>query len=133
MSHRKLYRAANDAIVMQGTSFASLKSSAREYLDNLGFGGSTLYVAEIEVDSETVLDARGMDVDAVAEMLGMASPGAIGVDEWIGRSVAAQEAARAAGYLWVIVDESYPVDTTTWIWVGESTDDEPEMEECEST
>ena len=54
-----LYRAANDtSCPSTSMSFAKRKADAREYLDNPGFGGSTLYRLTISLDDSAVLDLR---------------------------------------------------------------------------
>lgn len=120
-----LYRAADDDYLDTGYSFAETLETAREYLDNPGFGGATLYTVEATGE---VLDLRGMTVAAVADRFGMADPGAIGVDEWIPRTQSALTQAQDEGYSWILVDESFPVSTTTWIWCG-TFDNEPELTE----
>lgn len=124
----KLWRAANDDYVDTGYSFAEKRSTAEAYLDNPGFGGANIYRADVEIDDDQVLDFTGKSMDEVAEELGVQHPGAIGVDEWIPRSPKIMDALREAGALWVKVDESFPPDTVTWIWVGTGLDDEPELE-----
>lgn len=121
----KLYRAADDDIITDTASFAETLETARAYLSNPGFGGRSLWVAE--VDPQNVLDLTTEDdpVQALADAIDARHPGAIGADEWV-HHVAGEIAA--AGYEWVRVCESYPADTITWIWVG---GDEPEMVEVE--
>jgi hypothetical protein len=131
---RTLYRAAADDSIGTGTSFAESRATAGGYRSNPGFGGTRIYSAEIEACD--VLDLRGMTVADAAEMLGQGDPGAIGIDEWLPRDVDALATARATGALWALVDESYPRDTTTWIWLGTSDDycegREPELVEVAS-
>lgn len=120
-----LYRAANDDYIDTGYSFAETVDTARVYQSNPGFGGSRIY--SIYAVGKT-LDLRGMSVAEAAAELGLEDPCAIGVDEWVPRTVTALETARDRGYSWILVDESYPEDTTTWIWCG-SLYDEPELVE----
>jgi hypothetical protein len=120
---KTLYRAANDDIITDCASFAETAEAARLYLDNPGFGGRTLYRAEVEIDAAHVLDVTdSYDATAeIAERAGQEHPGAIGADEYAAR---VSYELRDAGVEWVVVRESYPAETTTWIWVG---GDEPEM------
>jgi hypothetical protein len=120
-----LYRAADDDILTDCGSFAETEETARMYLDNPGYGGSTLYRTVVSIDDAAVLDL--VDVaDApgvIAERIGAQHPGAIGADEYVPR---VSYDLRDAGVEWVRVSESYPAGTVTWIWVG---GDDPEMEE----
>jgi hypothetical protein len=120
----KLYRAAEDDIIVDCASFATSLEVARSYLDNPGFGGRNLYVADVEIDPETVLDLYGASdpVAKIMEVTGHEHPGAIGADEWVPRI---SYDLRDAGYQWVRVRESFPADSETWIFVG---DDDPDME-----
>lgn len=124
----KLWRVANDDYVDTGYSFAETRAIAEAYLDNPGFGGANIYRAAVEVDDDQVLDLTGKSMSEVADELGEPDPGAIGVDEWIPRSPKVMDALREAGALWVKVDESFPEETVTWIWIGTGADDEPELE-----
>lgn len=123
-----LYRAANDDYVDSGYAFAEEIETARMYLDNPGFGGANIYRCKAR---GKVLDLTGMTMAEAAAELDMEDPGAIGVDEWIPRTVDALETAQARGYSWIKVDESYPRGTTTWIWCGD-VDSEPELTEVAS-
>ena len=120
----RLWRAANDDYISDSASFAETRESAEAYRDNPGYGGDTLYYADVEPDD--MLDLTGPD--AMASLLDALDSdhdyGAIGVDELVPRL-----AGRLcdAGYQWVTVRESYPADTTTWIYVGGSFGDEPEL------
>ena len=118
---------------MQGTSFAESRQVAAAYLDNPGYGGALLWSCDISATADRVLDLRGLSTAEAAERLGQSDPGAIGVDEWLASDSDAQDAARATGALWALVDESHPAETTTWIWLGTSDDlaDEPELEQIE--
>lgn len=121
-----LYRAAKDDYLDQGYSFTESRETAELYMNNPGFGGGKIYTCEA---TGRVLDLTGVSMANAAAMLGCKDPCAIGVDEWLPRTVAALDAAREQGYSWVTVSESYPAGTTTWIWVGDSSD-EPEITEA---
>jgi|WetSurMetagenome_2_1015567.scaffolds.fasta_scaffold25059_6 hypothetical protein len=122
-----LYRASDDDDVSQGTSFAEDVDAARAYLDNPGFGGSTLWQCQVVVDDDKVLDLRDESVADVARSVGMSDPGAITVDAWLPRTQQALDALSLVAD-WALVDESFPEGTTTWILLG---GEEPEMTEME--
>jgi hypothetical protein len=123
-----LWRAASDDYVSDSCSFAETREAAELYLDNPGFGGSTLYTAEVEIAE--YLDLTGDDaMELLQATLGSDHDfGAIGIDELVPRVC---HQLRDAGVQWVKVCESYPEDTTTWIYVGGGLGDEPTMEEVE--
>lgn len=125
MATMKLYRAADSDTLTDCGSFAETLEVALAYLDNAGFGGRTLYSAEVEIDESAVLDLVDADdaTGVIADRIGRSHPGAIGADEYAPR---VSYELRDAGVCWVRVRESYPADTVTWIWVG---GDEPEMVE----
>lgn len=127
MATKTLYRAADDDLVIDAASFAETREVAEAYLANPGFGGGRLWVAEVEIDMDRVLDLTDCDdaVAVLADAVDLPNPGAIGADEWAPRIA---DRIAAAGYDWLRVRESYPEDSITWIWVG---GDEPEMTECE--
>lgn len=124
---RTLYRAADTDTIVGSASFAADIESARAYLDNPGFGGRTLYVAEVDMDDAQVLDLYDLGneeaIAALMERTGLSHPGAIGVDEWVPRIC---YDLRDAGIEWVRVRESYPMDSETWVFVGH---DDPDMVE----
>jgi hypothetical protein len=123
-----LWRAANDDHISDSASFAETRETAEAYLDNPGFGGDTLYYTEVEIDD--YLDLTGSDaMELLLEAIDSDhSYGAIGVDELVPR-VAGKLAD--AGIQWVKVNESFPSETTTWIYVGGVMGDEPELIEAE--
>lgn len=123
-----LWRAANDDHISDSASFAETRETAEAYLDNPGFGGDTLYYADVDVDE--YLDLTGDDaIERLLEALGSDHDyGAIGVDELVPR-VAGRLAD--AGVQWVRVRESYPADTVTWVYTGGVMGDEPELIEAE--
>ena len=125
----KLYRAADsDYIPADSCSFAESIEAAEHYLNNPGYGGSTLWVTE--VDADDVLDLTGDDAEELlSDIVNVKRYGAIGIDELVPRIA---EQLCKAGIQWVRVNESYPEDTITWIYVGGSCGDEPELEEVES-
>jgi hypothetical protein len=122
---RTLYRAADSDIIVGSASFAADIETARAYLNNPGFGGRALYVTEVEMDEDAVLDLYNLTaekaIEAIMERADLSHPGAIGADEWAPR---VSYELRDAGVEWVRVRESYPQDAETWIFVG---DDDPDM------
>jgi len=122
-----LWRAADDDYIRDSASFAEDRDAAELYLDNPGFGGDTLYYAEVEIDE--YLDLTGEDaMEVLQARLGSDHDfGAIGIDELVPR-IALR--LRDAGVQWIKVNESYPQDSTTWIYVGGSLGDEPELVEA---
>ena len=123
-----LWRAAGDDHISDSASFAETRETAEAYLGNPGFGGETLYYTDVEI--EDYLDLTGDD--AMADLLSAIDSdsdyGAIGVDELVPRIA---DKLCDAGYQWVKVNESFPRDTTTWIYVGGVMGDEPELIEAE--
>lgn len=129
MTTATLYRAADDDMIVGTASFAETLETAREYLDNPGFGGDRLWTTTVEIDDSTLLDLSGDNnaIGTVCALLGCEHPGAIGIDEWVPMIVSSDLAAL--GYEWVRVRESFPADTVTWIFIGS---DDPELEEIEA-
>lgn len=126
MTLRKtLWRAADTDTIVDSASFSADRGAAEAYLDNPGFGGAILWRAEVEVESETLLDLYDVDEEEafgrLCDLTGLPHPGAIGVDEWVPRI---SYDLRDAGIEWVRVRESYPAGADTWIFVGT---DDPEM------
>lgn len=121
----KLYRASDDDYVDEGYSFAESPEIAALYAENPGFGGASIWVTTSSAKRSAAVDLRRDTSACLAEALGLRDPGAINIDEWIPRSSDVREALRRLGYQWAIVRESYPEDSSTWIWLGG--DDEPEL------
>jgi hypothetical protein len=122
----RLWRAATDDHIGDSASFAECRESAEAYLNNPGFGGDTLYRADVDADP---LDLTGDDaMDVLLDAIGSDHDyGAIGVDELVPRIA---DRLAGAGIQWVRVRESYPADTITWIYVGGVCGDEPELIEA---
>ncbi len=119
----RIWRAAKDDIIVDTASFSEERSAAEAYLDNPGYGGPTLYYADVEPEAVLDLTEATDAIVMIMEIAGLSHPGAIGVDEWIPR-IAAE--LHEAGYDWVRHTESYPAGTITWTWIGDSAD-EPEL------
>jgi hypothetical protein len=127
---RTLYRAADEDYVDTGYSFAETRSIAEAYLDNPGFGGCVVFKARVDYRPDEVIDLTRTTVARAAKRVGHPDPGAIGIDEWLPRTPDALTALREQGFLWALVAESFPHDTTTWIWLGTGLDEEPELVEA---
>ncbi len=133
MPTRKLWRAAKDDYVDTGYSFAEDEETACAYLDNPGFGGAAIWKTRVKYAEDQVLDLTECTLEQARRKADVpSSRGAIGIDEWLPREPGVQQAFREQGYLWALVAESFPEDTTTWIWLGTFDDDEPELEEVEA-
>lgn len=129
-----LYRAADSSTAASGACFAADESDAATYLDNPGYGGASLHALTIAVESDAVLslvdsrrngvphgrmatgawtrlaDAIGADVDALRD-------GNESVERAIdGRRVRA--ALAAAGYEWVVYEDTFPAACVTWVYLG---------------
>lgn len=120
---KRLYRAADDDIVTDNASFSTTREAAQAYLDNPGFGGRSLYRADVEIDPKRTLDLFDSSdpIGDIMKRTGLDHPGAIGADEWVPR---VSSHLREKDIDWVRVRESYPENSETWIWVG---GDDPEM------
>lgn len=119
----KLYRAADDEDIVGNASFSTSKDAAKEYLNNPGFGGRKLFRTDVEINPSAFLDLAD-EADPIAKVMqitGLPHPGAIGVDEWIPRI---SDRLEKAGIEWVKVNESFPPDTITYIYISGN---EPEL------
>lgn len=129
---KTLWRAAKDDYIGQGFSFAESRDVAEFYLTNRGFGGPKLYRAKLDVDPGQVIDLTEMSCRQLSRKIGVQDPGAIGLDEWLPQSPEVLDALRDSDFIWALVRESYPEETTTWIWLGRTVEDmdiEPELVE----
>ena len=124
---RTLWRACDDGIIVGTAALAARREDAETYLSNPGYGGSSLWRADVTIDPARVLDLTeaASPLDVLVDLVGY-HPGAIGAEEWAPQ---VSETLHAAGYDWVRVLDSYPVGCETWIWIG-GDEDEPEMEEA---
>jgi len=113
-----LYRAANDDYLEQGISFAENKSTAKQYQNNPGFGGKNIFEYRVAAEPEEILDLTNTTTRKAARTLNQADPGAIGIDEWLPRNSDALDEAANQGFRFIKVRESFPENTTTWIWTG---------------
>ena len=120
----RLWRAAKDDHVSDSASFATDRGTAEAYLSNGGFGGTRMYYADVDPDDVLDLTSDNAMPELLAAIDSDHDYGAIGVDELVPRLAGR---LADAGYQWVKVRESYPADTTTWIYVGGAMGDEPEL------
>jgi hypothetical protein len=128
---RTLYRAADDDYLSDCASFAADQSDAEAYLDNPGFGGSTLWETTVDVADDQVLDIRSdrddAQVQAVLDAIDSArEPCGASVDSILAEPRVV-EALVARGYRWVRLTDSYPEGAETWTWLGAG--DEPVLSE----
>lgn len=122
----RLWRAADDDYIGDSASFSESREAAEAYCANPGFGGQSLYYADVDA---VPLDLTGDDaMDVLMDAIGSDHDyGAIGVDELVPRVA---DRLAEAGIEWVRVRESFPADTITWIYVGGVCGDEPELIEA---
>jgi hypothetical protein len=124
-----LYRAADDDSIGTSASFAEDIETAIYYLDNPGHGGSKLFAADVIYDPKQVLDLTTADGEEIATELFEAAleedRSALEGDtleglywEWDQIVPRGASVLRDAGYEWALVPESYPENTTTWVFVG---------------
>ena len=112
---RTLYSAADDPFMGDVTSFARRRADAEAYRDSPGYGGATLYRVVVDIDEDAVLDTR----DDMPRWLARAveAMGAVNVEEAIPMSSKIQSEARARGFRWVIVEDSFPEGAETWLLI----------------
>jgi len=126
-----IYRASDFCDARIGYSFAADRETAEAYRDNPGFGGDTLFVADVELTGVLDLtestdpwadlaEAAGMDLDQsrYAHHFARVLP----TDDSV------CEALAAAGYHWVRFRDDYPVGAETLIPVSEEAADEADGE-----
>ena len=116
MTTRTLYRAADSDDVRVGYSFAGRLDDAREYLDNPGFGGGTLYRAS--VDLADMIDLTDDCWDTLSEAIGETVepmhhqyhfPSTVTASDKICAKLA------AAGYRWARIIDDYPEGCITYV------------------
>ena len=126
-----LYRASKYATLPADcASFAEDIETARAYLDNPGFGGALLLRTKVERDDDRILNLADENYpeERLADLCDVPLDTLMGgVETAIPASIELQECLREHGYDWVLVPESYPEDTVTWLWIG-PWDREPELE-----
>jgi len=141
-----LYR-ATDRIDSYGSGacFAADEDVAEEYLDNPGFGGSTLLSIEVPVDPDRVLslvdgrrngvpyghqarsawsnlaEALGLDADDEDVVHALREEGAHYIHGIID-SPRRRDELHEAGYDWVVYEDSFPESAVTWAYLGEDID-----------
>ena len=128
LARRWLWRAAPDELAFQGTSFAETRETAELYLANPGFGGANLYRVRVAPNEGNAVDLTGWSArELAARLMGWPDPGAVEIDEWLPQQPEVLDALAAGGIEWALVSESYPAETVTWIWTGE-TESVPDLE-----
>lgn len=128
MASVTLYRASDRSYAEQGDSLSPERATAEAYLDNPGFGGSTLHRVRVRVDESRVLDLRAeWDCDRwalLAEVLEVDVESLYGSGAHV-HSVWERNAAvldaLAARWTWVRYTDDYPEGAETWLYLG--TDD----------
>lgn len=131
---KTMYRAAKDALVGVGYSFAGRRSDAEAYLDNPGFGGETLYRCRIEMGDMIDLTESPWDTlsEAIGEEINPAHhqyhfPSTVTACDTICAKLA------AAGYHWARIIDDYPEGCITYVPLTAEAADAAEaaMEEVE--
>lgn len=127
----RLWRAMDrNGYTGQWSCWSECREDAEAYLDNPGYGGDTLHVAEVDLT-----DARILDLTEGNEFLRLASALYDDEDErfeaiqrWSGQGLGYayevwennREAARllAERYDWVVYVDDYPDGAITWCYLG---------------
>jgi len=118
LGRRRLYRASDDNFVRAGTSFAKDLDSAKEYMNNPGFGGQNLYSAEVDMNNVLDLTNRRDNWDELSSALGReVDPQnyayhfarAVTYDDDIVDELAQR------GYDWIAIEDDFPVGSITYI------------------
>lgn len=131
MTSVTLYRATDRTdSYASGCCFSADPDVAAAYTDNPGFGGATVIEVTVDVDRGEVLrlvdsdgrkgrdawsrlaDALGADESEIREECQQLIEQAI--DSRRNRATLA-----AAGYQWVVYEDTYPVGAVTWVYLGE--------------
>lgn len=128
-----LYRAANDDSQSDTTSFAETLQTAELYRSNPGFGGAALWAVEAPGSSDrAVLDLVDADESEPTDEDDDRSDAYRALSAVVGRRLDIysgelhdlvprySQDIRDAGYSWVLVPETYPAGTTTWIHVADA-------------
>ena len=124
-----IYRAADYCEARVGYSFAESREVAEAYQRNPGFGGATIYRAEVDLSGLLDLSesddewadlaaASGIDIDPAAHQHHFARV--------LPTSDAVCDALAAAGYRWVAIRDDYPAGAITLIPVSHDAADEAE-------
>lgn len=118
----RLYRAGDCSFCYQPTSFAVDIDDAREYLDNPGFGGDTLYYIDIDIDDDKVLDlSEERDQVEALSVLTDIHMGAVTADYMLSHGHVVDKLIEM-GYTWVCLMDTYPENCETWTWLGNGED-----------
>lgn len=132
----EFWRATKDATVIHpGSCLTRDIDAAREYTRNPGFGGATLMGIDLDVDTGAVLslvDGRVNGIptgrqaadawQSLADLLGQdhrtMRVEAQGLIHGVIDDAANRAALVAAGYSWVVYEDTYPVACVTWVYLG---------------
>lgn len=124
-----IYRAADSDDIRVGYSFSEVRETAEAYRHNPGFGGSTMWQAEVELTD--VLDLT--DADDVWQALSDAAGETISPDRHqyhLPRALTADDSVcdllAAAGYRWVRFVDDFPEGAVTIVPVSSEAADEAE-------
>ena len=117
-----LWRAARDNDVTQGTCFAAARSAAEAYLDNGDFGGPVLYRCQTPANGRVLTIEGGSIRDGISALTEAGVDGDLIERRLLAASTLAQlvdgtrvlEALADLGYDWVVYEDDYPEDCTTW-------------------
>lgn len=127
----RLWRAMwRDGYTGQWSAWAADRKTAEAYLDNPGYGGDTLYVAEVDVEDARVLDLTGSyEIQRLANALyddeeerwqalqRWSGQGlSYAYEVWENNTEAAERLAER--YDWVIYLDDYPSGAITWVYLG---------------
>lgn len=127
-----LYRASDeDDVNHDSTSFSEDRAVAEFYLNNPGYGGENIYRTKVKIDNKRVLDFTDVEdpVKTLASFLGEEMPNGRGIDELV---PIFNGELRNKGIHWVLVPESNPSGTVTWIHIGGGADD-PELKKLKKS
>jgi hypothetical protein len=127
---QELWRATDrdDPVLGQDTAWAEDRGCAEAYLDNPGFGGNSLWQAEVEVDPGSVLDLTDDPWRGLARAVwrdgewrgtrGGRHPGNLrDLADDLGSSYGFVHDAWE--YRWIRFRDDFPRGCITWVWLGE--------------
>ena len=132
----RLWRASDFDDVFSGMSFGEELETAKLYTNNSGFGGDTIYYADINMNNMEVLEIN--DYEDLCDALGIHRDDC-NLYSRVGGTIAqaipklddVREKLAERGYDWVAVREDYSEGTTTWQPVSEKSISSIELHEYE--
>lgn len=127
----KLYRASDSDSVYGPTCFAAEQEDAEAYLDNLEFGGDTLYECDVQPGTDHVLDLEDErdDLQEIYDITGC-DHGWMYVGFALSHSDVLDRLVEL-GYQWVCYRDDFPTECVTWLWLGNG-DNKPELKEIDA-